>query len=104
MSFYASNNVVTASPFSGPLTDRSGTATTTTAIMMAANPVRQFLMIQTPTKNGIWVNFGTAATAASPSMFIPGNGVFMMEGSFISSDAINVINAGTTAVYTAKEG
>lgn len=91
---------------SGTLTDRSGTATTTSTQMMAANASRRYLFIQNvSTTKTIWFNFTTAAVATFPSITLPPGASFVMESSFISTEAIFVINgsAGTTT-FSAKEG
>jgi hypothetical protein len=89
----------------GTLTDRSGTATGASTVLMATNSARKFLFIQVTGTKGIWINFTTAATALTPSIFIAPNTVFQMEGSFVSTEAINVIrDSSPNQTYTAKEG
>lgn len=91
-----------ASP--GTLTDRSGTATTTSATLAAANANRKYIFIQNVSTGDIWINFTTAATNASPSIRIDASGVFVMEGSFISTEAINIRSNTSTRPFVAKEG
>lgn len=93
-----------ASP--GTLTDRSGTATAASATLMSANSSRKYLIIQNLSNNqDMWINFTTAATNASPSLRVAAGVSFSMEGSFISTEQINVIRGGGSNVsFTAKEG
>lgn len=93
------------SSYQGTFTDKSGTATTTSAVVAAANTSRRYFIIQNlSTTIDIYINFTSVATAGGGSIKLaPGSG-FEMENGFISTEAINVIAASSTAVFTAKEG
>ncbi len=97
---------VIALPTQGTLTDRSGTATNASTTLMAANSSRKYLLIQNTGANGIWINFTTAAVAASPSFLLAGqNATFVMEGNFVSTEAVTVIrNGNSNQTFSAKEG
>ena len=92
-------------PYAGTLTDFSGTATNTSSQAIAANTNRKYLLIHNPSGNTMWINFGAAATNSTPSIELTPNTFFIMEGSFVSTQAVNVIRAGAANVdFTAKEG
>lgn len=89
----------------GTLTDRSGTATNVSTTLMAANSTRRYLFIRNLGGQTIWINFTTAATAASPSIQLASGETFTMENNFISTEAITVIRGGAiNQSYVAKEG
>lgn len=98
--------LVSAQGSTGTLTNRSGTATSTTAQVMAANSTRKYIFFQNPNTSGnFWINFTTTAVAASPSIKLAPGDVFVMEGNFVSTEAINIIReGGSDLAYTAKEG
>lgn len=89
----------------GALTDRSGSASTTSAQVAATNSNRRYFYFQNLDASiAVYLNFGSAATAGSGSIKIPAGGSFAMTmGDFVSTDAINVISASGTPAYTAKE-
>lgn len=92
---------VRTAPLAG--TDRSITATTTSAQLMAANTTRTKFFIKNDTAVDVWINFGAAA-AATPGggnmKILANGGYFEFEG---SSSAISIIAASTTAAITARE-
>jgi hypothetical protein len=96
----------TVSPSRGLFNDRSGTITTaaTSQVLAYANGVRKYLFVENldQTEN-LWINFGPAAVQARPSILIPGNGSFVMEGSYICTDTVTVIAATAGHAFTAKE-
>lgn len=87
----------------GSLTDRSGSATGASAQIAAANSSRRYFFIQCHAGT-IWLNFGVAAVASQPSIRLNNGDTFLMEGSFVSTQTINVISGGGTRDFTAKEG
>lgn len=91
-----------ASP--GTLTNRSGTATTTASTLMAANTARKYIFIQNTSGGTIWFNFTATAVTTPPSIRLQNGEQFVMEGTFISTEAISVIAASGSRDYTAKEG
>lgn len=98
---------ITATGGGGTLTDRSGSITTggTSQTLAPANPSRQYLFIQNPpnaTEN-LYINFTSAASAASGSIgLVPGQS-FVMETNFISTELVTVYAATAAHAYTAKE-
>lgn len=98
------SGTTTVNPANGSLTDRSSTATTASSQVAAANANRKYFYIQNVSGGIVWINFGTAAVAAPPSIRIANGEEWRMEGSFISTQAINIIAASGSRDYTAKEG
>lgn len=91
----------------GNLTDYSGTVTVGGAAdeVMAANVSRKYLFIQNAEDaTDLWINLGVVAVEASPSIRLAPGASFVMEGSFISSQALSAISSLTGHVFTAKEG
>jgi hypothetical protein len=93
-------------PSNGSFTDRSGTATSATTQVAAASSFRKYFMIQNlHASDALWINFGVNATAASPSIKVAAGATFTMEGTWVSTQAINVIRGGAADIsFTAKEG
>lgn len=92
---------VRTAPLAG--TDRSITATTTSAQLMAANTTRTKFYIKNDSTIDVWINLGATAVATpgGGNMKILANGgYFEFAG---SSSAINIIAASTTAAITARE-
>lgn len=91
---------VRTAPLTG--TDRSVTATTTSAQLMAANTSRTKFFVKNDSTIDVWINFGATAvaTAGGGNMKIAAGGYFEFAG---SSSAINIIAASTTAAVTARE-
>ncbi len=89
------------------MTERSGTITTggTAQPLAAAHAARRYLIIENVSQTeALWVNFTTTAVEAEPSiMLAPGGGSLVMDGSFVSTEAISVIAATTAHPFTAKE-
>lgn len=86
------------------MTDRSGTAGVASAVLMAANKDRRWLFIQNLSAGDIYINFTSAATIGGGSIKLASGGSpFFFEGSFISTEAVNVIGTGAGLSYTAKE-
>lgn len=101
----ASIGTVTTTPTAGTLTNRSGTITVggTAQQLMAANASRKYLFIQNLSTENMWINLTTTATTGQPSIKLLPNGVFSMEGAFVSTESVSVIAATTGSAYTAKE-
>lgn len=92
-------------PYQGALTDRSGTATSTSTQIMAANVSRKYIFIQNLGALPIYFNFTSTATAGGGSIALTSYASFTMEGTFISTEAINIIRSGSSDLtFTAKEG
>lgn len=94
-------------PAQGTLTDRSGTITSGGASqqVMAANASRKYLLVQNNSVAALWVNFTGAAVTTQPAIQLAANGgSIVMEGSFVSTEAVTIIGATTGQVFTAKEG
>lgn len=99
----------TSGPVNGTLTNRSGAVTTggTSQQIAAANAARKWLLLQNPSTNAesLWIQFGaTAAVTDSPSVEIPVGASMTFEGTFLFTDAVQVIAATTGTKWTAKEG
>ncbi len=89
----------------GTLTNRSGTAGTTTSQAMPANPNRKYLLVQNNSSKKLYINFTDPATTGGSSILIPANGgSFVMEGLFVTSEAVNIISDANGTAYSAKEG
>lgn len=97
----------TTAPAQGTLTDRSGTVTTggTAQTLAGANSSRKYLLIVNDSASEtLWFNFTTTAVASQPSIPIQPNGSFVMEASYVSTEAVSVIAATTGHAFSAKEG
>lgn len=96
------------SPPSGALTDRSGTVTTggTAQNAMVANASRKYLLLRNPLEETetLWFDLTATAVAASPSIRLDPGDTFVMEGSFVSTQALSIFAATTGHKWTAKEG
>lgn len=98
----------------GTWTDRSATVTLggTSQQLAATNSVRRYLLIQNISSTDLWINFGTAAVADSPSVLIRAastdgagdGGVLVFESAFVPTAACNIIGATTGKKFVAKEG
>lgn len=92
---------------SGLLTDRSGKITAGGAAqpLAASNPTRRYLLIQNTSSGSIWFNFTATAVSGQPSIQLAaGSAPFLMDGSFVTPEAVSVIGLVTDLPYTAKEG
>lgn len=91
----------------GILTNRSGSTsgTPSTSTQVAGpNSMRKYFFIQNLDLSAtIFVNFGAAADTTNSLSLVPGQ-AFTMEGTFIDTEAINVLSSGTSIKYAAKEG
>lgn len=93
----------------GSLRDISGTITTggTAQTIAAQNTSRQYLLIQNLSAGDLWVNFGIAAVAASPSIKITAGGNFEYSAGgtgVVPTALVSIIGATTGQSFTAKEG
>jgi len=97
---------VQSSPVQGTLTDGSGTITTanTSQQVFAANSNRRYLLLQNISSATLWFNFTSAATTAQPSLQLPSGASFVMEGSFVSTEAVNIIGGTAGQAFVAKQG
>lgn len=90
----------------GTITNRSGTTSgtpSTSTQVAATNCCRRFFMIQNlDATNPIFINFTAAADTSNSIELLP-YASYSMDGAFISSEAINVLSAGTSIKYLAKE-
>ena len=92
---------VKQNPLAG--TDRSLTATTTSAQLMAANTARTKFFIKNDTAIVVWINMGATAVATpgAGNIAIAANGGYFEFTGY--SGAVNIIAASTTAAVTARE-
>lgn len=92
----------------GALTDRSGDIAVgaTSEEVMPANANRRYMIIQNLSISDVmWIDFGVDAVEDQPSLQLAANGgSFVMEGSFICTQAVNIICATGGEPYSAKEG
>lgn len=98
---------ISGGPVGGTLTDRSGTITTggTAQQLAPANASRHYLLVVNDSATEtMWINFTTTAVTSEPSIPILANGSFVMESSFVSTEAVSIIAATTGHPWTAKEG
>ncbi len=80
---------------SGTMTDRSGTCSGSSQTVMAANGNRRFIFFQNVGANAMWVQFGGAAVADSPSIKVAAGLALPFTGNFCPTEAMTVI--GTAA-------
>jgi hypothetical protein len=90
--------------FPGSVTMAAFTAVAASSVALAANSSRKYLIIHNPSVNVMWFNFGTAAVSAAPSIRIGSGSTFVMEGSFVSTQAIHVIRATANVDFSIGEG
>lgn len=78
----------------GSVGDRGGTLTAgaTSQEVMASNDGRRYLLIQNvdPTE-AMWIYFDGAAVIGTPSLLIKAGEKFVMEGSYVTADSVDVI-------------
>lgn len=93
------------SPSTGSFTNRSGTIALggTRQQVMAANSSRKYLFFQNVSDTDMWINFGVNAVADQPSIYIAPGADYVLESSFVSTQAVDVMCATTGKSYTAKE-
>lgn len=93
------------SPQRKSFTNRSGTITTggTAQTLAAANANRGYFFIQNHSTGDLWIDFGATAVQSQPSIRIPSEGSFVLEGLGCSTEAVSVIGAATGQAFTAKE-
>jgi hypothetical protein len=88
-----------ALPYIGSITMTSAAAIAASSLGLAANPSRKYLLIQnTHPSKAFWFNFTAAATAAAPSIFMPAGSSYELEGSFVTTQAINIIRDSATSI------
>lgn len=90
----------------GVLTDYSSSIITAnqSQLVIPANPNRKYLLIQNVSSSDLWFNFSEAATIGIPSIRLSQGQGFIMESSFISTEALYVIGATQGQPFTVKEG
>lgn len=98
------DGTVAAGPSVGAITNRSVTVTATDATVVPANATRKYLFFQNLGSNTVWLDFNTAAVAASPSIRLQTSDVYIMEGSFVSNDAVHSRTTSGSSTVVIKEG
>ncbi len=92
----------------GTLTNRSGTITAggTSQQIAPANASRKYLFIQNPitATETLFVNFGSPAASGTSYEIAAGGSLSLGVGSFVPTDAVNIVAATTGHVFVAKEG
>lgn len=87
-------------------TDRSGETSSTAGTSteaVPANAARQYLFIQNIGTQTLWINFTSAATRGSGSIQLAIGESFVLEGTVVTSEAVNVVSGGASISYTVKE-
>ena len=88
----------------GTVTDRSGSATTSSSQVCAASSTRKYFIIQNlDTTNNLHVNFTSNATTGAGSFKLIPSASYVFEGNYLVTEAINVCSSSGTVAYTAKE-
>jgi hypothetical protein len=91
----------------GSFLDHSGliTQALTSQRVVAANLDRKYILFENVSDTDMWINFGTDANLAQPSMLIKASGgSFTMETGFICTDQLNVICSVVSKGFICKEG
>lgn len=89
----------------GDLVDRSSAVTNANAsqLAVAANPGRKYLLLQNPSDTDMWVDFGVAAVADSPSIQLAANGGSLVMDVWVSRLSVNILCSAAGKKFTAKE-
>lgn len=98
------DGAITAASSKGAITNRSATITATSAVIVPANASRNYLFFQNISGSTVWLDFNTTALASTPSIRMQVGEVFIMEGTFVSTDAIHARTTSGTSVLIVKEG
>jgi hypothetical protein len=86
---------------SGPMT-LGGTAQT----VFAANPNRQYLLVQNISAEDMWINFGVAANADQPSIKLASGASMQYPvggNSVVPTDFVSIVSATTGSKFVAKQ-
>lgn len=104
----ADGKVITSAALAnGASTDWGGTITSggDPQTLMAENLFRHYLFVQNLDDfEDLWIDFGTDADVASPSIRLLPHDAFVMESGWIFTDSVSVIAATTSHPFAAKEG
>lgn len=91
----------------GTLTDRSGTITTGGASqqLAAANPQRNYLLVQNPSTEveSLYVDFTADAAPGTAIELLPGGSLELTPVQWVSLEKVTVYAATTGHVFVAKE-
>jgi len=99
-----SPTTVTATPSHGTLVDKSGTITTGgTSQVLSTAKSRSYLIVENTSSALLYINFTSAASAGTGSIALQPYSSFTQEGSFVTSEAVNIFGATTGQTFTAKE-
>lgn len=89
----------------GTLANQSGSSSTSSGTLMAANAARKYLFIQNiDSAITQYINFTSAADVSANSIALLPFATFSLDGSYITTEQINIISASGTPKYIAKEG
>lgn len=91
-------------PGSGALTDCSGNITLggTVQSIVGTNTARRYLLIQNQSVGDLYINFTVNATVGGGSVKIAAGNSFIQENGFVSTEALSIIGATTSQVFTCK--
>lgn len=99
------SGTITANPVLGSITQASGTAGATSTTALASNAARKYLLIQNHSARNMWFSFTGPATTAKPSLKLIAGTSFVMEGVYVSTQAVTTIReGGNDADFTIVEG
>lgn len=103
---YSFSTVPSSASAGGSLTDQSGEISTggQAQQLMAANVNRRYLLIQNLSNGDLWFDFGVDAQADQPSVKLSPGAAFVMESTFVSTQALSIFGATTGQAFAAKEG
>lgn len=91
--------------YRGTPTQAAKSVGVTSALLLAANASRSYLVIQNQdAANPIYLNFGGTAAANNGSLKIPAGGNYVVENGYIPTSAINAIATGGTVAVNVIEG
>lgn len=91
------------SAISPSITDRSTSATTSSAAVLAANPQRRALLIQNISSVNVGISTGTAAIGTAGTLTLAAGASLAFDGPTCPQDAFNAISASGTAPLTIWE-
>lgn len=97
---------VSLSPASGNTVDWGGVvaADAISQEVMGVNLTRKYLFIQNlDDAEDLWIDFTADAVIDSPSIRLLPNDTYVMEASYVTSEAVNVIAASNGHKFSAKE-
>lgn len=96
-------NITSGIPLKTVLTDLSKLASQVSTQLVPTNANRRYLFIQNVGNSSVWINFTSVATIGQPSVRLEPGASFVMEGSSVTVEAVNVIAVAPNTPVTVKE-